>query len=309
MAFGHVATLVAVLIISLPVAGAAREEISIAYAAPEGCPDRGAFLEWVMARTARATIVEGRPRGRAFVVAIVAHEGGFAGVLRVIDGGGDSSIRRIETQTCVDVSRALAFTTALAIDEAAASAGEALADAPSAPATVTAPAAAPRARVEMLAGVHVAAAVGVGPEAMVAIPIFVDVGLRGGWRPRVRLGVEVTSGSADDAVFRRVLARIDACPAELRAGIVAVQPCVAGDAGALWARGEVLMPLAQVRPWVSLGGAARASLRVSARARIELEGRVGFPVVRDRFIVSGVAIHEVPLATFSLGGGIAMSFR
>jgi hypothetical protein len=302
--------LVAVTIAALAESAGATpsDDVSIEYAAPEACPAKEVFRSWVATRTVRADIVAARPGLRRFVVAIVAQDGGYAGVLRAVDELGASSIRHLVAPSCADVALALALTTALAAD---ASLPEPVPPPPPprARAIDVSGTEAPR-RVSWAMGIHAAATSGAAPDLLFGVPVFVEASLLRGTHPSARLAVEYTSIATDTAGYTRLTSRLDLCPVALAAGRLLAQPCAVAEAGALRVGGlRVDMPEVHTRAWVSLGGGARLALRIGRWMRLETMAFAGFPLVRDRFTVAEtVNVHVVPAVTFSLSAGVAWTF-
>jgi len=117
------------------------EPVRFTYVAPQACPDAEAFVKEVHARTTRFQIVRFGENLRAFEVVIAQAGNGFRGSVRVLDGGGASSLRTVDGTDCEDVGRTLALVTALSIDpKALSSPSPADAGPPTGPAPTTTPA-------------------------------------------------------------------------------------------------------------------------------------------------------------------------
>jgi hypothetical protein len=110
------------------------EPVRFTYVAPQACPDAEAFVKEVHARTTRFKVVRFGDGLRSFEVVIAQSGNNFRGSVRVLDGGGASSLRTVDGTDCEDVGRTLALVTALSIDPKALSA-----PADTSPPTVPAP--------------------------------------------------------------------------------------------------------------------------------------------------------------------------
>jgi hypothetical protein len=92
------------------------EPLRFAYSAPPVCPDAEAFVKDVHARTTRFEIVESGDGLRSFAVRIVARGDRFLGEMRVLDRGGELTVRTMIAAHCDEVASALAFVTSISID-------------------------------------------------------------------------------------------------------------------------------------------------------------------------------------------------
>jgi hypothetical protein len=92
------------------------EPIRVRYEAPAECPDEGAFVGEVRARTSRARLAAAGERARSFEVAVARRGGRFQGRLDVREPSGAASRREVSGASCAEVVSALALVTALAVD-------------------------------------------------------------------------------------------------------------------------------------------------------------------------------------------------
>jgi len=97
-------------------ARAAAEPVHVRYEADAGCPTRGRFVEEILARTRKATVVGPEEARRIFVVTVRATGTGFVGRLEIKSGSDSAAPREISGPTCAAVTSALALVAALAID-------------------------------------------------------------------------------------------------------------------------------------------------------------------------------------------------
>lgn len=105
-------------------AHAEPEHVHIRFMAPEGCPDSAAFIRALRQRTPRFRRASRFETVRTFIATITREDAGFSGRLQTQAPGQESTERSVTGQTCEDVTRVMAFMTALAIDPNARSRGE-----------------------------------------------------------------------------------------------------------------------------------------------------------------------------------------
>jgi hypothetical protein len=115
------AALVAAGTLEIAAADDLGEPIRLEYRAETGCPDEGAFVARVRARTARARLVGPGEHARTFVVELGT---GMrpSGSVTVMNGERSDGTRRLDADTCDEVADALALMVALALDPRALSA-------------------------------------------------------------------------------------------------------------------------------------------------------------------------------------------
>src|SRR5258706_7143835 len=92
------------------------EPVHVVYDAAAGCPDRGTFIDEILARTRKVSMAPPDEAVRTFVVTIRAEGNGFAGRLEIRTGAGGATNREVTGPTCPAVTTALALIAALAID-------------------------------------------------------------------------------------------------------------------------------------------------------------------------------------------------
>ncbi len=313
-------------------AAGGKEPTRIEYHAPDGCPGAADFEAGVFGRTALARRAEPGERARTFVVSIRKTDR-FVGTLRVRELDGSTSRRQVATRTCRDTAEALELFTALAIDPNA----QALLSAPAATTTPSpgSPPAAPAPppvrkrgavvpprtprsarprrtgppwRLRVAAGTGAGVAAGIAPSPMGNVPLFVDLdAVRGDavWVPGVRVALSFGQGATPVAptggfVLRWVAATVLLCGVRLATGAFEVRVCAAGEAGSLRAASFVVaQPVAIERPWLGLGGALRAAVRLAGRLRLGASAALVAPLFHDRIFLSpGLLAYEVP----SVGG-------
>ncbi|XYH94246.1 hypothetical protein ACMHYB_41390 [Sorangium sp. So ce1128] len=167
-------------------------------------------------------------------------------------------------------------------------------------------------------GLHGSALGAASPELLPGISVFFDAWHPTGelFSPSLRLSLSWAEGGALEtdagiARFRLAEGNLDLCPLHLalQAG-AGVTPCAALEAGALHAEGEgKISSEAHDRPWVALRLLGRAHLEVDGRFRVELQGGVTFPLVRDTFIFApAIPVHDVPAVGGFFGAGAGVSF-
>jgi hypothetical protein len=239
-------------------------------------------------------------------IEIVARGDGFLGRLRVDELDGTSSSREVGGSRCEEVASALALVTALTIDagptpsltleDEAASLHPVLRPSPPplpAPASLRAPDGArspgPRLRVEV--GALGGAFGGLAPDLSGGVVPFVDWSRwgRSGVAPSLRFAIAFaaspTATTQDHtAAFLWLAARLSACPLALTLGPFTGRPCAGIDGGLLHGQGGKIQSLyGWFRPWIAPTLSARTQWAVTARARIEVEGGLVVPLIRDQF--------------------------
>jgi hypothetical protein len=301
----------------------AQAATRVDYSASAGCPDEGAFVARVRARTSRLHPPSSGEAASEYRVQVTAREAGARGTLTVIEPSGATSSREVEGDTCESVVEALALIAALALDPDASTAAlpPMPAPAPSTPKASSAPAqgaaggdtpsvisrdtaAGARSEPPALApwAGHLAAIAGaeltsgLTPGALVGPALSVEAVWRRRDRPRavepvldVRLGVSRLAASVPAQVgsarFTWTLGRLEGCPVRVVVGSFEALPCVRFDGGDLQAVGlGVDLPRpAASRLWLSLGALGRLRWTPLAPIFLEVDAGVSAPLVRDRF--------------------------
>jgi hypothetical protein len=152
---------------------------------------------------------------------------------------------------------------------------------------------------------------------LLSVPVFVEVSLAPNrlvqLAARLRFERTVIGGgdasSGGGGQFGLTTGGVDLCPIGVRNGSLRAQPCVRGEAGGLFARGDRVDPVrSDVRPWLAFGALARLRLDLPGSLFGELEGALLGVVVRDRFVVDGASlVYRPPVvaATGSFSVGVA----
>jgi hypothetical protein len=318
-----------------PLEGPPDDPAQLDYEAARGCPDRRGFVAELRRRLPQGIQVAA---GTVLTIIISTDGAETHGSLR-FDGG----MREVSGRSCGDVVRALALVAALALESAAeppsASADANVDEAEDADADAAEPAPArgqptpsvllppPPPPAGFLGGWHVGAGVGLAygigfaPEAVLAVPLFLDViGKDTGWlSPALRVGfVRRSSGSimtqVGAAELTWTVGSLDGCAVQLPMGRrlpLTVRGCGRVEAGAIEASAGPMVahPTHPVRPWLAVGPTARLSW--AAWKRLSCEGEVAavFPLIRDRFFVEpATTIREVPAAAVTATFGLAVRF-
>jgi hypothetical protein len=131
-----------------------------------------------------------------------------------------------------------------------------------------------------------------------------------------RLEIEYDIGTQSTApvgriAYARTLAALDLCPQAWSAAWLTVRPCVHGAAGALRPRALDIPTAGRVDgAWAEAGVSAsvRASLVLGVFA--ELDGRLLFPITRDRYYFQpSTSVGEVSAVAASFGISVGVRFR
>jgi hypothetical protein len=269
-------------------AHAAPEVVELRYAAPPGCPARGAFETAILERTPNVRL--GAPARRVFDVTIETVPDGFRGrvaVDRVAD-------KELAAPGCDELATALALVTALAID-------------PTAAAVRATPAEAWSFEADLDAMVEA----GVGPDAMPAAVLEARAS------PRRRYPIEVAaivgrdsaSRAGAEARFTWFAGRIALCRRWF-ARAFAIDGCAHGEAGAVRAHGAMIVNQRDLtRLWLAAGVHGSARYPLDAQFFGLLQVGLSLPFVRDRYLFApNDTIHETPAVTGWLLVGVGMRF-
>ena len=308
---------------------APAEAVHFSYEAPPNCPTEAQFFESIREDGGAFTRAPEGPTTREFHVRITQGDP-ISGQLVVREPGGSAATRTIAGARCQDVAQALAVLVSLAL--ASESDGAPVVAAPVRPAPVSR-------KVEVdsppadrsLEPLPPGWRLGLSAEGVVGglgslglgLAAYVEVirDVPDGFAPALRLGVEVAQGDAgyspnadfsgDGVSLSRRVVRLDACPLRL----VAVRPwspspleawvCARLDAGVLDVSAPNLPTPSQIeRAWMAAASLVHVRW-VARRLFVDLEGGVGFPLLRERFYVEpSTSAYQVPTVTGT--GGLAV---
>jgi hypothetical protein len=294
---------VIVVVCSARIAHAEVDVVKLDYAAPDGCPDRDAFVAQIVERAPAVRFEITAPR--TFAVEIVATPDGFAGTL-VVDSTAD---KQLAAARCDDLASALALVTALAIDPTI--------DLTAAPAKPTPPpvaireparAPASRWRPDVTAGALVDT--GVTPDPVLAGVVQ----WRASW---TRLAVETsfiggrdtTMHDGSTATFTWLAVQPAACLVMRRT--LELAGCGHVELGLVRAAGEeIVNGRALNRLWWTAGVHGDARWPTQSRGFVQLQLGISIPLTRDRYRFNpGVVVHETSAVTAWLGLGVGVRFR
>jgi hypothetical protein len=327
-------------------AGAADSEpVRVEVRAPAGCSDEGAFFAQVRARTThvRRAANASEAVGHTLLVSLERAPGAVKGELVVVDATGGATRRALSGETCEAVVSGLAWVAARAIDPEASFApskgvevasAEPVTPAPMAPlfpcaavAVVSTPAPeepppppepSPPARWHVTVGAD-AFALGVGPPGPILdIGVFGELasGSSSVLSPAFRLAVHHTTEADVTTVqtsgaFVWTFARAEACPWRFDlVGALTLRACGILDAGVLSASGgggTGFQAGSQLRPWFTAGELARIEWALAGPLRVEAQGGLTLPLVRETFAFDATAtVYQAPvvLGFASLGLGV-----
>jgi hypothetical protein len=329
-----------VLAISRPAQAQPSTLLDLEYHGSHSCPGEAWFVGRVRARTERVafTADQADPTTR-LVVALNADVP--EGAIDLRRPNAEPLVRSARGATCEEVADALAAIVAEAVDPAAPP-GPALASGtrgqpPPGPRPAAKSASGPSpsergtvrvdeggtdsepATWQLNLGAGPAVAAGMAPQpsfGAVALlrAVLATNGLVG---PSVLASAEYAMSPAahadvGDATFTRVLGRVEACPWALRLHTsIAVMPCVAFEAGSLWAASENSAGTSarRSRPWQSTGLGVRLDWQASRRTIMSLGGLAMHPLRRDTFYLgepsAAFDLYRVP--NWALGGTLAVA--
>lgn len=308
---------------------------SLAYEAPEGCPDREAFLAAIRARTARPRLVEegeGAAEALVFHVRITSDDTSATGVMEVRDPDGERQERSVRSATCGEVTKALALVSALLLDPDAATGPQEPEPPPSPPPPPPPPPPEPKPkrppppkpvpfapRWSTAAGVQVGVLGGVAPT---AAPL-------GGATLEVRHARERTSSLGRASVdvagawsgipgggtqrYLFVGGEARACPILFALPIrapVRLGPCAALRAG-VHAGSSLHVPNAESHAdlWLAPGAGGTVTWDVTPRWSLALDGTALAPLRRTRFFLApSTTLYDVPAVTAEAALGVQMRF-
>ena len=310
----------------------ATEPVEVRVFGPAGCPDSGAFLALVRSRTARVRAPHDGETATVFRVVFQERPGGKSvGWLVVEDAVSASRAREVSGDSCAEVAGALSLVAALSIDP------NARVDLPAPPTPSAAPTPTPTPTTTATPNTATSADRGTTKRAERAWRVSAGVGgelsgrgaLTGAVRLRGEIGDErprllapafglfvmttsvakPANGVVDDS-FRWSVAGLDLCPLRFALGAAAtLRPCAEGTAG--WVSASAgpgtVDPQPRSRPWGTVGALARLDLAVWEPLHLVPYVGVSFPLVRETFQVSPVAVYQAPLAYG--GGGVDVAVR
>ena len=295
--------------------------LRLRYAAPQTCPNAGAFLAQVIARTPLARPARHDEPATALSVVVTQVPGGSAGTLELVGPDATTSVRRVSAADCEQLVSALALMTALAIDPNASTAPAPPATrSPAAPPARTKPASdlgPSRARWIFEVGLLLEALGGVAPDPVLLARPFVELARQGGsaWSYGLRLSgarahadVRNSEGAGDLTLWA---ARIEPCPILVSfARGFGLAACLPLEVGRLEAVGSGVTPTRRIaRPWLSMGSTGRVQWQVVDMLVLEAAGELFFPIVRDRFFVgSSATLHRAPAVAGGGSVGIGVRF-
>ncbi len=285
------------------------EPIQLAYSAPDGCPDDGAFFAQLQHRARAIRVTD--PSARSFRVEITADGDGFRGRLEVSAVDGATTTRDVHGATCVETVSALALISALALDDrgsAAAGRRGSIEDRAGVARVTTSEARQVR-PLHLALGTGVEVDGGIAPAGIYTVGAFAALRRTNGWQ--LRLGFARSARSdvtmpEGDASFRWTIATLDACPLAFTIGRWSAAPCAGVQGGVLTAIGsDVGMASNADRPWLAPDATVRLRVAIG-RFAVELAGMVAAPLIRDRFYIApSTTVDHVPPVT--AGAQLALS--
>ncbi len=315
--------LVLIALVSCASAAQAEPALSLAWSAPDACPDRGWAEQRIAAQLAGELSVDVAQGVRASVT-IARSAGGYALSLRTSVAGAAGQ-RTIEGGTCQELAEAAALIIALSVSEASehsAKAGTSETPSPP-PSTAVKDARATKSkehvallalRIDALLDVGFLAPLGYGPAFAVAYQYDI-------WRAEVAaLWITPRVVEADNAEAGSVRASLWA----VRAGGCALfgrrriqgGPCAGGEFGQARGTGAgELTPAARARhPWLAAFLGARVNVGLIAKLSLIAEADLAVSLARPRF-VSSVAntpgrelVHEPSVAQLRVNAGLELRF-
>lgn len=297
---------------------AAAPEFDVEYRAPEGCPAATDFRREV---AARVTEVSRAPAH--YAVRMERADARWQGTLTVTDDRGQPHTRTLRGPSCADVTHAVAFLTALALELGRLDEEPAPAPAPNEPPPPDRP-------------VHASPAPpppkGHAPGAPPWIPVLGIAGsARGGLGPTLRPGAEIffaldwdrpaplAPGFVLSAVFGANAGeqsmdlwlfggRFAACPVRLRAGPVDARPCLGLELGAVSGRANaVASPRTNSAAWLAAEAAGAVRLSWPRPVFLEATAALVVPAIRAEWVVEpSRTLYSTPAATGRLAIAIGV---
>lgn len=275
--------------------------VKLDYAAPDGCPDREAFVAQIVERTPAVRFEATAPR--TFAVAVVTTPDGFSGTL-VVDSTAD---KQLAAARCDDLVSALALVTALAIDPTIDLTAPPVKPAPIAVVAAPRPPVS-RWRPDVTVGALVDT--GVTPDPLLAGVVQWRVSRRA-WSIEASFigGRDTTMHEGGTATFTWLAVQPAACLVMRRT--VELAGCGHVELGLVRAAGEeIVNGRALNRLWWTAGVHGDARWPARSRGFLQLQLGVSVPLTRDRYRFNpGVVVHETSAVTAWLGVGVGVRFR
>ena len=312
----------------------------LAYAAPDGCPDRDAFVRSIRERTSRPRLVGDEETGSATVMRVVIEQKpeGASGRLDLRDPDGTEETRSVASRTCGEVADALALVAAVMLDPDARMTGGAAATKPppeaepaekppTRPPPITPklvppprPAAAPlvpKTRWLFGVGAQIGILGGVGPAVAPTGGVFGDVERRAsrGLVSTLRVSLDAAATASDlrtgTQTYEWVAATVRLCPAHLSLPArLRLAPCAGFQAGGH--RGttrDVRSPTSNTELWLAPVASGTVEWALSRAVSLDLHGGIVFPLRRSRyFLAPASTIYEVPALAGTMGVGVRVRF-
>ncbi len=319
-------------------AGAQTEAIRIDYKAHAGCPEEGAFVAELKARTSKARLAGAAEKARTFKVRITQGGPGSVGRIEAVDLQGAVTVREVSGAKCAEVVSALALTAWLAIDPdslssppppASSSVPPIASGAPPPPPTANASASTPAPppppkpdreparRTVLELALHGEAAFGIAPQTASGASLGAELRSEGNgaYTPTLRMSlghVRNDLGRDPDAAFAATWLGVDACPWLFGASSgFSAAPCARLTLGLLRGEGRPISdPATATAAWVPVGALARGRLRLTGGLGVELDGGVAFPLSRPVFSLDRpkTELHSTPAVVGVVSGGMSYLF-
>lgn len=302
-----------------------RETVALEFETVEGCPERGALVSEVRARTDRADIVEDATAARTFRIRIRRTGKEYVGELSTVFPE-RTAPRSIGAGDCSEVTSAMAITFALALDPHARFGPLAPKAAPPPPPPSSPPPQEPTAPPEVrdtppkarsvsspvgtAFGGYLLGATGLGASPSLGAALAFEVERRGpGMRPSAELllgALQDVTGDATTFPTRWFAAGLRACPHAFEARLLQIRLCLEGLGGVLDAASRnIERPKERGGAWLTVGATARTLVALSSRVRLELAGGPGIPLLRPSLVIDPIgAVHRtapvIALATLGI---------
>lgn len=276
----------------------------VEYSAPPECL-RGS--DFVQAMKAQSTGTSSTSRPIPVRVWILPTQNGYVGELRVAYG----VPRRHSGASCDEVVRGLVKMAAALVEvERKRPQSEIDEERVLRPGTRRPPSTGP----ELLLGADLAASWGVVPGTNFVVPLFAEIAWPGG--TRLRLVFRRASTVVDDlvdanALFTWTVGRVELCPFEADAEVVAATVCAAVEGGSVEVEtAGLVVDDVDPRPWVALGALGRLRFPViDGQVFVEASGGVAVPLLRQRYLLGrDVELHVMPPVALEFGGGAGIVF-